>query len=147
APAGVRRSEGERTMSLKDSLRFRPQVDALECRTVPSIVPNNALVLGASAGSDPFVVVIDPNTNKEVFRFMPFEQSFRGGVSVAVRDLVGDSTPDIAVAAASNGGPRGGVIDGAPGKTVEEFFVFEPAVRGGGGGAAGGRNGGRRQSP
>jgi len=62
---------------------------------------------------------------------MPFEQSFRGGVSVAVGDLVGDSTPDIAVAAASNGGPRVAIIDGATGKTVENFFVYEPTFRGG----------------
>ena len=118
-------------MSLKDSLRFRPRLDSLECRTVPSIVPNNALVLGASAGSDPFVVVIDPNTNRDVFRFMPFEQSFRGGVSVAVGDLVGDGTPDIAVAAASNGGPRVAIYDGETGKVVRDFFVYEPTFTGG----------------
>jgi hypothetical protein len=118
-------------MSSKDSLRFLPRVDALECRTVPSLVPGNALVLGASAGSDPFVVVIDPNTNREVFRFMPFEQSFRGGVSVAVGDLVGDDTPDIAVAAASAGGPRVAIYDGATGQVVQDFFVYEPSFRGG----------------
>ena len=110
-------------MSLKDSLRFRPQVDALECRTVPSVVPDNALVLGASAGSDPVVTVVDPITNQQVFQFMPFEQSFRGGVSVAVGDLVGDDTPDIAVAAASNGGPRVAIFDGQTGKVVQDFFV------------------------
>jgi hypothetical protein len=118
-------------MSSKDSLRFRPLVDTLECRTVPSVVPANALVVGASAGSDPSVTVIDPNTNQEVFRFLPFEQSFRGGVSVAVGDLVGDDTPDIAVAAASNGGPRVAIHDGETGKAVQDFFVYEPEFRGG----------------
>ncbi len=118
-------------MSLKDSLRFRPQLDGLECRTVPSVVPNNALVLGASAGSDPVVTVIDPITNQQVFQFLPFEQSFRGGVSVAVGDLVGDPTPDIAVAAASNGGPRVAIYDGQTGKVVQDFFVYEPSFDGG----------------
>jgi hypothetical protein len=106
-------------------------MSTLECRTVPSVVPNNALILGASAGSDPFVMVIDPNTNRESFRFMPFEQSFRGGVSVAVGDLVGDDAPDIAVAAASNGGPRVAIFDGAEGKVVQDFFVYEPSFTGG----------------
>ena len=118
-------------MSSKDSLRFRPQVDGLECRTVPSVVPENALVLGAGAGADPVVTVIDPITNSEVFRFMPFEQSFRGGVSVAVGDLVGDDSPDIAVAAASNGGPRVAIYDGETGKVVQDFFVYEPTFNGG----------------
>ncbi|HET6575969.1 MAG TPA: hypothetical protein VFG68_20375 [Fimbriiglobus sp.] len=118
-------------MSGRSQFRFLPQVGVLECRTVPSIVPNNALVVGASAGSDPFVTVIDPNTNRDVFRFMPFEQSFRGGLSVAVGDLVGDDTPDIAVAAASNGGPRVAIYDGATGKVVQNFFVYEPTFTGG----------------
>ncbi|HVK09358.1 MAG TPA: hypothetical protein VM597_11330 [Gemmataceae bacterium] len=118
-------------MSHRRSFRFQPQMGTLECRTVPSMVPNNALVIGASAGSDPFVMVIDPNTNRESFRFMPFEQSFRGGVSVAVGDLVGDDTPDIAVAAASNGGPRVAIYDGSDGKVVQDFFVYEPSFNGG----------------
>jgi hypothetical protein len=118
-------------MSCRSQFRFQPQMGTLECRTVPSVVPNNALVLGAGAGSDPFVVVLDPNTNQEVFRFLPFEQSFRGGVSVAVGDLVGDDTPDIAVAAASNGGPRVAIFDGAEGEVVQDFFVYEPTFTGG----------------
>ena len=118
-------------MSHRRSFRFQPQMGTLECRTVPSVVPSNALVIGASAGSDPFVMVIDPNTNRESFRFMPFEQSFRGGVSVAVGDLLGDATPDIAVAAASNGGPRVAIYDGATGKVAQDFFVYEPSFNGG----------------
>ena len=118
-------------MSLNKSLRFHPRLDGLECRTVPSIVPSNALVVGATAGSDPVVVVVDPITNRDVFRFMPFEQAFRGGVSVAVGDVVGDATPDIAVAAASNGGPRVAIYDGETGTVVRDFFVYEPTFRGG----------------
>jgi hypothetical protein len=118
-------------MSSRTHQSFRPRLDALESRTVPSVVPPNALVLGASAGSDPFVVVINTNTNQEVFRFMPFEQSFRGGVSVAVGDLVGDETPDIVVAAASQGGPRVAIYDGATGQVAKDFFVFEPTFTGG----------------
>ena len=118
-------------MSLRTNVRFRPQVNTLECRTVPSVVPHNALVIGASVGSEPFVVVVDPNTNKDVFRFMPFEESFRGGVSVATGDVVGDESPDIVVAAASAGGPRVAVYDGATGEVVKDFFVYEPTFRGG----------------
>lgn len=118
-------------MSYRSQFRFRPQMSALECRTVPSVVPNNALVIGASVGSEPFVVVIDPNTNRDVFRFMPFESSFRGGLSVAVGDLLGDDTPDIAVAAASNGGPRVAIYDGATGQVAKDFFVYEPSFTGG----------------
>src|SRR5262245_2271620 len=127
ARAGPRRN----VMVAKRSPRFHPRLDGLECRTVPSVVPNNAMVIGASVGSEPFVFVIDPNTNREVFRFMPFEPSFHGGVSVAVGDLVGDATPDIVVGAASNGGPRVAILDGETGEVVRDFFVYEPTFNGG----------------
>jgi hypothetical protein len=116
---------------MRSKFRFCPQVSLLECRTVPSVVPNNALVIGASVGSEPFVVVVDPNTNRDVFRFLAFESSFRGGVSVATGDVVGDETPDIVVAAASNGGPRVAIYDGETGEVVKDFFVYEPTFRGG----------------
>jgi hypothetical protein len=113
------------------TLRFRPGLNALECRTVPSVVPANATVVGSAPGDAPLVTVMDPSTGQTLSTFQPFESSFRGGTSVATGDVTGDGTPDIVVGAGAGGGPRIEVIDGATGQVVKNFFVFEPSFTGG----------------
>ncbi len=113
------------------NLRFRPRVDGLETRTVPNAIPADAVVVGAGRGAEPKVTVLDPKTGEDLAEFEPFESSFRGGVSVAVGDVVGDATPDVVVAAGTGGGPRVAVIDGATGQVAKNFFIFEPSFTGG----------------
>ncbi len=112
-------------------VRFQPRVTDLECRTVPSTIPADAVVIGSGPGAVPKVTVLDPTTGEDLAEFEPFENTFRGGVSVAVGDVIGDSTPDIVVAAGTGGGPRIEIIDGATQKVAENFFVFEPTFTGG----------------
>jgi hypothetical protein len=116
-------------------------VDHLECRTVPSVVPNDAVVIGPAEGGNPQVVVVDPDTGKSTFKFVPFEKSFRGGASVAVGDLTGDGVNDLAVGAGRGGGPRIVVVDGESGEVAKNFFVYEPSFTGGTGVAVGDVNG------
>jgi hypothetical protein len=118
-------------MSIRSQHRFQPRVSALECRTVPSVIPPGAVVLGSDQGAAPTVTVIDSATGEELAEFEPFEGSFTGGVSVAVGDVTGDDAADIVVAAAHDGGPRVSIIDGATGEVAESFFVFEPTFTGG----------------
>src|SRR5205807_1141981 len=123
---------------------FRPRLDVFEDRTVPALFPTNSLAVGADAGSDPKVTVLNPETGATVASFMPFEQSFRGGVSVAIGDVTGDGVADLVVAARSGdgyddiavgtgrgGGPRVVVFDGKTGELIRNFFAFDASFRDG----------------
>ncbi|HET6572602.1 MAG TPA: VCBS repeat-containing protein [Fimbriiglobus sp.] len=125
----------------ESTLRFRPQVRQLERREVPSVVPADAIVIGPAEGGNPQVVVVDPESGKSVFKFVPFEKSFRGGASVAVGDVTGDGVNDLLIGAGRGGGPRIEVVDGETGTVVKNFFVYEPTFTGGTGVAAGDVNG------
>jgi hypothetical protein len=57
------------------------------------------------------------------------DPAFRGGARAAVGDFNGDGTPDLAVAAGFNGGPRvslyaGKSVFGTPTRLVNDFFAF-----------------------
>ncbi len=89
------------------------------------------LIAAAGPGIAPRVVVIDGATGKTIYNLTVFEASFTGGLNVAAADLNGDGKADIIVAADIGGGPRVKIIDGATGKTLSDFFVFESSFRGG----------------
>src|SRR4051812_16696546 len=97
----------------QSSLRLRPSICLLEDRTVPAVIPANAVAIAPAAGGDPVVSVIDPSTGQQVFGFQAFENTFQGGVSVALGDVTGDGIPDLVTAAGAGGGPRIQVADGA----------------------------------
>src|SRR5262249_39743587 len=67
---------------------------ALEGRVLPSGI----LVVGAGRGAPPQVQVFDAATGKELFQFLAYSPRFRGGVSVAVGDLLGDGGQEIVTA-------------------------------------------------
>jgi hypothetical protein len=69
-------------------------------REVPDVVRNAAdvLVLGADAGAQPRVKVLDAKDGSVVASFLAYNAAFRGGVRVAVADLNRDGEAEVIVA-------------------------------------------------
>ncbi|MDB5309626.1 MAG: hypothetical protein JWO38_3828 [Gemmataceae bacterium] len=98
------------------------------------------IVITPDQGGGPRVAVFEmlPTGFFTVANFLGIaDPNFRGGARTAVGDLNGDGIPDLVVAAGFGGGPRIAVYDGktvlsgSPTKLVNDFFVFEPALRNG----------------
>lgn len=80
-----------------------------------------AVVVGADAGSDPRVQVVDPDGN--ITRdFLAFDAGFTGGVRVAKGDVNGDGTADIIAAM----GPGGGTVRAFDGGTGGQLWSVTP---------------------
>jgi hypothetical protein len=117
--------------------RFVPRVNALEGREMPSL--SGLFAVGGGPGSSPRVDVYDNTTGARLAQFQPFENTFLGGVTVAVGDVTGDLVPDLIVGASEGGGPRVQVYNGATLRTgfnpsaslLADFFAFESSQRGG----------------
>lgn len=78
----------------------------------------------------PVVRVLDGD-GTETFRFIPYGESFAGGIRVATGDVTGDGIPDVVTAAGPGGGPHVKVFDGASGTELRSFFAFDPSFTGG----------------
>src|ERR1051326_8539513 len=78
------------------SVRFRPSLQRLECRTVPSLlglhlIPGgHGIAAGAGPGHEPMVNVYVAGNGALVGSFEAYDSRFKGGVSVAVADISGD---------------------------------------------------------
>jgi PAP2 superfamily/FG-GAP-like repeat len=99
------------------------------------------LITGADASGGPQVRVVDSANGQQLFSFFAFDQSFRGGVRVAMGDVNGDGTPDIITAAGPGGGPHIKVFDGTNLHLLYSFFAYDAAFHGGVFVAAGDING------
>ncbi len=86
-------------------------------------------------GGGPHVKVFDGRTGAEVYSFMAFEPTFRGGLTVATGDVNGDGRADIIIGAEAGGGPRVRVfsrLTPTGGLTsIADFFAYDPAFTGG----------------
>lgn len=85
---------------------------------------------GAGVGGAPRVQVFNADGTTR-FDFFAFEESFRGGVEVAVGDVNADGTDDIVVAAGPGGAPRVRAFSGTDGSILMDFFAFDMTLRGG----------------
>ena len=100
------------------------------------------LVVGPGSGGGPRVVVIDGQTGEPVLSFLAYEESFTGGVNVAIGDLDGDGQREILTGAGNGGGPlvrtfdvsidsvTGAYLGVAP-RPGADFFAYEGSFRGG----------------
>jgi len=113
--------------------RGRWVLTRLEARDVPANVAFAAAAF-TGPGTAMTVKVYDP-TGAQVASFVPFADFVGGSVNVAVGDVNGDGTQDIAVGAGDGGGPIIRVFDGAalPGITrpLFELIPYDPGLRGG----------------
>ncbi len=88
-------------------------------------------VIAADSGGGPRVAIFDAKTQTRVVDFFAYEESYRGGVRVAVGDTQGDGSADVITATGFGGGPRVRVIDSETQAVVADFFVYEETYRGG----------------
>jgi hypothetical protein len=110
--------------------RTRLTLDCLDDRALPSTGIGDLIALGADAGGQPQVNLLDTAGNS-VGGFLAYDPAFTGGVRVALGDATGDGRADIVTAAGPGGGPQVNVYDGRDGRLVRSFFAYEPQFRGG----------------
>ena len=90
------------------------------------------VVVAPGVGAAPEVRVYDPATGQVVQTIMAFEETFTGGVFVAVGDINTDGYDDIILSPDNGGGPRVRVLDGRTLGTIADFFAIDdPGFRGG----------------
>jgi hypothetical protein len=102
--------------------------------------------VGAGVGGGPRVNVYDAATGGSVGTFFAYEDTFRGGVTVAVADVNSDGVDDILVGSGPGGGPRirafdGATVAGGSPAVLADFFAYESSFRGGVNVAAGDTDG------
>ena len=90
--------------------------------------PVHLTAIGSGAGGGPRVQVFNPDGSVR-FDFFAFEESFYGGVRVAVGDVNGDGIDDIVTGAGFTGGPVVRVFSGADLTVLSEFFAYDENFR------------------
>src|SRR5215204_6479710 len=83
------------------------------------------LVVGAGPGGGPRVAVFDGLTGALLYDFFGYEDSFRGGVTVAVGDVDLDGYGDLILGTGPGGGARVRVLSGKDLTPLRDAFVFE----------------------
>jgi hypothetical protein len=82
-------------------------------------------------GNAAVVKVLDGKTGTRIASYFPFPGPFRGGVSVALRDVTGDKRADVIVGSGSGMTTEVKVYNGATRKLVATFSPFAPSFHGG----------------
>lgn len=85
----------------------------------------------AGQGGGPRVTLFDGRNGAILRDFFPYEESFRGGVFVALGDVNGDGADDVITGTGVGGGPRVTVFDGRSHAKLADFFAYEASFRGG----------------
>jgi hypothetical protein len=105
----------------------RLDVCALEHRLLLSGI----LVTGSGPGAPPEVRVYSAQTGAELFHFLAYDPQFRGGVRVAVGDVLGDGDQEIVTVPGPGANPLVKVYSGSDGTLIGEFLATPATYRGG----------------
>ena len=97
---------------------------------VGPVAPVVISATGSGPGAAPLVTVLNEDGTTR-FEITPFEDTFTGGVRVAVADVTGDGQDDVIVVTGSGGAPVLKVYDGATGDELLSEMIFEESFRGG----------------
>jgi hypothetical protein len=90
---------------------------------------NSNFVVGAGFGGRPLVQVLNGKTGLPLASFYAYDQSYRGGVNVAVGDIDGDGRGEIITAPASGGNPQVNIFDSV-GNYINKFGSFPNTLGG-----------------
>jgi hypothetical protein len=85
------------------------------------------IITGAGPGGGPHVRIFSKD-GKPLGGFFAYDKNFKGGVSVAVGDVTGDSKKEIITGAGPGGGPQVKVFD-VNAKQLNSFFAYGSDVR------------------
>jgi len=88
------------------------------------------LVVAAGPGGGPHVQIFDGLTFQNIGSFFAYEQTFTGGLYIAVGDITGDGVAEIITGTGDGGGPLVRVFD-VNGNLLNGFFAYESTFRGG----------------
>jgi hypothetical protein len=100
--------------------------------TQPPPIPGPRPYFAVGAGETGAPLVNVYNEAGELIRsFFAYEESFRGGVHVAVADVTGDGIRDVITAPGFGGGPLVRIWDGADGTLVNQYLAYDASFRGG----------------
>lgn len=112
-----------------------PGFEADGARVAVADVTGNGIadiVIGSGPGQTSLVRVLDGATFTEIFRIVPFEGEFTGGVWVAAGDITGDGKAEIVITPDEGGGPRVRIFRGGDFALIADFFgIDDPNFRGG----------------
>ena len=99
------------------------------------------IITGTGVGGGPRVQAFSGRDFSQLLNYFAYEDSFRGGVTVAAADTDGDGFADIITGTGPGGGPRATVYSGKTGGVRADFFAFDQDLRGGVAVASGDVNG------
>ncbi len=88
------------------------------------------IVVGAGVGGKPQVKIFDPTTD-QTREFLAYEETFTGGVNVAIGDLNGDGRADILTGAGPGGGPHLRILDSTNLSEIDSYFATDYGFLGG----------------
>lgn len=89
------------------------------------------IATGTGSGGGPHVRIFDGVSGAEVWGGFPYEDTFRGGVYVALADVTGDGKVELITGTGVGGGPRVRVIDPRTNAVLSDFMAYEDSFRGG----------------
>jgi len=89
------------------------------------------IVAGAKAGAKPWVQVIDGRSYQPITTFFAFDEAFRGGVNVAMGDMVGDAFEEVITSAGPGGPPQVNMFNRTSVRPVGSMLAFDRGFTGG----------------